>query len=117
MTILGPAGQSLALNAVHAAITHLALHNSTGPGTTGANEYSTARQPVGSTPFTTSSAGSAVTNNNAYTWATAGASAVGYVGGFTALTAGTYEFGWTLGATVTAASITAAAAALSATAS
>jgi len=117
MTLLSPAGQSLALNAVHGAITHLALHGPTTPGTTGAAEASTARQPVGSTPFTTSSAGTPVTNNNAYTWSVSGGVAVQWVGGWIGLTTGTFEFAWAMGAAVTAATVTAAANALSATAS
>lgn len=119
MSLLSPAGQSLALNAVHGAITHISLHTAT-PGTSGASEATGggyARQPVGTTPFTTSSAGSAVTNNNALSFTTNGTTAITDAGAWTALTSGTYEFGWHLGASVTAASITVAASALSSTAS
>lgn len=120
MPLLGTKGQSASINAVMAAITHLALHGgaaSAGAGTTGANEQSTARQPVGTTPFSTSTAGSASTNNNAYTFATPGTVPVQDVGGWDQLTTGNFVFAWHLGASVTAASVSVAAGALSATAS
>lgn len=91
--------EAAATAAVLALITDLSLHTAD-PGTTGASEYSgVTRQAV---------SWSAGANTNAQTFTTSGATAVPYMGGYSAVTAGTYELGFVLGSSVTAVTITAA---------
>lgn len=99
-------------------MTHCALHSAT-TSTTGAaenaNTGSYARQAVA----WNAAASSAMTNSGALTFSTAGSVAVTHVGLWNSATygAGTFAIGAALGASVTAASITIAAGAISLTAS
>lgn len=88
--------EAAATNAVAALIAYTSLHTAD-PGTTGASEYAGVTRQ--------STAWSAGANTGALTFSTSGASAVGYAGGWTAVTAGTYELGFVFGSSVTATSI------------
>lgn len=99
MALLGTAAATAATAAVNALITDASLHTAS-PGTTGANEY------AGVTRVAVTMTSGA--NTAGLTWTTSGATAVTHVGGFSAITAGTFELGFPLGSSVTAASITAA---------
>jgi hypothetical protein len=88
--------------------------NSASPGTTGANESaSTTRQAC----TWNAASGGAKTNSSALTFTTPGTIANTYFSTFSAVTAGTYGIGGALTSSVTAATITIAAGALSLTAS
>ena len=97
--------------------THVSLHTAD-PGTTGASENantgSYARQAV----TWNAPSGGAMTNSGALTFSTAGSVAVTHIGTWNNATygAGTYSIGAPLGSSVTAASITIAASAISFTA-
>lgn len=116
MALLSPAGQALALNAVAGAMTFTAMHSAT-PGTTGASEITsgTARQ---ATAWTTATSGTpAVSNTGALSFPLPASTTVTHIAGWTALTVGTYEWGFTLGSSVssgaTAGTLTVAVGALS----
>lgn len=103
MALASATAEAAATNAVAALITFISLHTAT-TGTTGASEYAgVTRQSV---------AWSAGANTGALSFTTSGASAVSFAGGWTAVTAGTFELGFTLGSSVTATSIGIAAGAL-----
>lgn len=91
--------------------THVSLHTAT-TGTTGASEVSGggyARQACS----WNSAASAAKTNSTALTFTTSGATANTHVGTWSASTAGTFGIGAALASSVTAASITVAAGAIS----
>lgn len=106
MALASTTAEAAATNAVATLITYMALHTAT-TSTTGASENSgggyTRQSPTG---------WSAGANTGAMTFTTAGTIAITYAGGWNASSAGTFELGFTLGSSVTAASITIAVGAL-----
>jgi len=94
----------------------VALHTAS-PGTTGTSENAAtggyARQ---SCSWNAASSGSK-TNSSALTFSTAGSTPITHLGGWSASTAGTYGIGMPLASSVTAASITVAAGAITLSAS
>lgn len=111
-TLAGTAGGLTLLN-------YGALHNSTGPAATGANEISGGGYARQATAWT-APASASISNSGALSWSVAAAtSGIGWVGEYTAVTAGTYETDIVLTSTVsfsTAGTLTAAIGALTLTA-
>lgn len=122
MALAGTTACNQALNGLDASgtptnlMTHTSLHTAS-PSTTGANENAAtggyARQACS---WNAASAGSK-TNSSSLTFSTAGSVAVTHFGTFSASTSGTYGIGGALSSSVTAASITVAAGALTLSAS
>lgn len=96
-------------------LAYVSLHTGS-PSTTGANETTGGSYARQSCSWNAASGG-AKTNSSALTFSTAGTTAITYVGTWSAATAGTYGIGAALGSSVTAASITVAAGAISFSAS
>lgn len=99
-------------------MTHLALHTGD-TGTTGANENANSGSYARQAVSWNAAASSAKTNSGALTFSTLGTVAVSYVGAWNSATyaGGTFAIGAALNSSVTAASITIAAGAVSLTAS
>jgi hypothetical protein len=98
-------------------MTHCALHTAT-PGTTGASENANTGGYARQAATWNAAASGAKTNSGALTFATAGTVPVTHIGLWNSVTyaGGTYAMGAALGSSVTAASITIAAGAISLTA-
>ena len=102
MALLSTAGATAMVSGLTGVITHMACHTAT-TGTTGTNENantgSYARQAV---------SWAAGANTGALTFSTAGTVAVTHLGGWTSGTyaGGTFEAGYPLASSITAASIT-----------
>jgi len=98
-------------------MTHVALHVGD-PGTTGASENANAGSYARQACSWNAASAGAMTNSTALTYSTAGTIAVTHIGTWNSVTygGGTYAIGAALGASVTAASITIAAGAISWTA-
>lgn len=113
MALASAAYENAAIAAGDALITDVSLHTAS-TGTTGANEYS----GVTRVAVTWGSASAGVqSNTGALAFTTSGATAVTHAGGWSAITAGTFELGFPLSSSVTAASISIPAGSLTATAS
>ena len=97
-------------------MTHASLHTAT-TSTTGASENATTGSYTRIACTWNAAGSSAKTNITAFTFATAGTVPVTHFGTWNAITVGTFAIGAALGASVTAASITIAAGAVSLTAS
>lgn len=97
-------------------MTHVSLHTAS-PGTTGASENAATGGYARQACSWNAAASSAKTNSTALTFSTAGSVAVTHIGTWNASSAGSYCIGAALGASVTAASITVAAGAISLSAS
>jgi hypothetical protein len=99
-------------------MTHTALHVAD-PGTTGASETANSGSYARQATTWNAPAAAAMTNSSALTFSTLGTIAVLYVGEWNSATyaGGVYAIGAALGSSVTAASITIAAGAISLTAS
>jgi hypothetical protein len=94
-----------------------ALHTGAGTGTTGTNEYAGVTRQSTTWNAATSAQPSHKTSSNSQTWTTDGLTAVTYVGGWSAASAGTFGIGLQLSSSVTAVTITAASGALDLSAS
>jgi hypothetical protein len=123
MARLGTNGANRALNGLDGtgstnAISHVALHVGD-PGTTGASENANSGSYARQACTWNAAASSAKTNSTALTFATLGTIPVTHFGGWDSITyaGGNYGIGGALAASVTAASITIAAGALSIAAS
>lgn len=114
MARLSTTGGNAALGGLVAVIGFLALHVGD-PSTTGANENANAGSYARQTCGWNTPASSAVTNSGAMTFSTLGTIAVSHFGGWSSATygGGNYGIGGALASSVTAASITVAAGALS----
>lgn len=120
MALASAAAENAALNGLDGTgstnlIGFVSLHTAT-PGTTGAAETTGGSYARQACTWNTAASG-AKTNSSALTFSTAGTTAITYAGTFSASTSGTYAIGMALGSSVTAASITIAASALSLAAS
>ena len=120
MALASTNGEAAALNGLDGTgtlnlIGFVSLHTGAGPSTTGANENAAtggyARQAC--TWNAASTGAGTKTNSSSLTFSTAGSVAVTYFGAWSAVTSGTYAIGGQLGSSVTAATITIAAGALS----
>jgi hypothetical protein len=120
MALMGTTGETQALNSLDGGTTNVllwvSLHISTGPATTGANEVSGGSYARQTSTWSASSGGSAKTNSTALTFTTTLSPTVTALGTFSLVTAGVYGIGATLGASVTAPSVTVASGAFSLTA-
>lgn len=123
MARLGTSGANAALNGLDGTgasntISHVALHVGD-PSTTGANENANSGSYARQACTWNAAASSAKTNSSALTFSTLGSVAVTHFGGWSSATygGGNYGIGGALAASVTAASITVAAGALSIAAS
>ncbi len=115
MALMAPADANAAMNAVLVSATtyHAAAHTAS-PGTTGANETTSSTRGG----FTVGAAADGkVSNAASITIGTAGTAAITHIGVWSAATTGSYKIGAALSSSVTAASITVAAGALTFTAS
>lgn len=90
----------------------VALHSAS-PGTTGANENAATGGYVRLACSWNAAASSAMTNSTSLTFSTSGTIAVTHLSGWSLVSAGVYGIGTALGSSVTAASITVAAGAIS----
>lgn len=90
-------------------IPFVSLHSAT-PGTTGASENAATGGYARQACSWNAAASGSMTNSTALTFSTAGSVAVTHIGTWSASTAGTYAIGAALGSSVTAATITIAAA-------
>lgn len=114
MALASVTAENQALNALDASGTpvnvaaFVSLHTAP-PGTTGANEYAGVTRLA--CAWNAAAAGSK-TNSTALTFSTSGTTPVTHFGTWSAATAGTYGIGGALSSTVTAASVTIAAGAL-----
>lgn len=122
MPLLGTAGANAALNGLAGVgstnvIPDTALHVGS-PSTTGANENANTGSYARQATAWNAAAGGAMTNSGALTFSTAGTVPVTHVGQWSSAVygAGNYAIGAALGSSVTAASITIAAGAISYTA-
>lgn len=93
-------------------IPYVSLHTAD-PGTTGASENAATGGYARQACTWNAASGGTKTNATALTFTTLGTVAVSYFGTWSASTAGTYSMGGALGSSVTAATITVAAGALS----
>lgn len=121
MALASTSAENQALNALDASGTptnlaaYVSLHTAT-TSTTGAAENSGGGYARQACSWNAASSGSK-TNSSALTFTTAGSTAITYVGTWSAVTAGTFGIGAALGSSVTAASITVAAGAITLSAS
>lgn len=117
MALASTTAENQALDGLSGGTTNLLAYvqlHSASPSTTGANELgSTTRQACS----WNAASGGSKTNSSALTFTTPGTTAATYFGTFSASTAGTYGIGGALAASVTAATITVAAGALTLSAS
>ena len=117
MALLSTTGENQALDALTGGATNVLAfvqcHTGAGTGTTGANEYAGVTRQASSWGAASSGAKA---NTTALTFTTSGATPVTQLGMWSALTTGTFGIGAPLGASVTAATITVAAGAISLTA-
>lgn len=97
-------------------MTHVSLHTAS-PGTNGASENAATGGYTRQACSWNAASGGTKTNSTALTFSTAGTVAVTHVGTWNAASAGTYCIGAALGSSVTAASITVAAGAITLSAS
>ncbi len=113
MALASVTANNQALDALSGGTTNVLAYvqlRSASPGTTGANELaSTTRQACS----WNAASGGTKTNSSALTFTTPGTTAATFFGTFSASTAGTYGIGGALGSSVTAATITIAAGAIS----
>lgn len=118
MALTSATGANAALTGLVSVCTHTAMHTAS-PGTTGANENANSGSYGRQATSWNTPASSAVTNSNSLTFSTGGTVAVTHVGEWSSATygAGNFAIGAALGASVTAASITIAAGAISLSAS
>lgn len=118
MARLGTAGANAALDGMASAMTHMTLHVAD-PGTTGASENANAGSYARQANTWNAAASSAKTNSGALTFSTLGTIAVTHFGEWNSVTygGGSYAIGGALSSSVTAASITVAAGAVSLSAS
>lgn len=92
-------------------MTHVSLHTAS-PGTNGANENPATGGYARQACSWNAASGGNKTNSTALTFGTAGSTPVTHIGTWNAVSAGTYCIGAALGSSVTAASITVAAGAI-----
>lgn len=115
MALASTTAENQALDALVSGTTnvlaYVSLHTGT-TGTSGTNENSGGGYTRQSCSWNAASSGTK-TNSSALTFTTAGSTAITYIGTFSASTAGTFGVGAALGSSVTAASITVAAGAIS----
>lgn len=97
-------------------IAFVSLHTAS-PSTTGANENAATGGYARQACSWNAASGGSKTNSSSLTFSTAGSTAVTYFGTFSASSAGTYGIGGALASSVTAASITIAAGAITLSAS
>jgi hypothetical protein len=121
MALASPTAENQALNGLDASGTPVnvmafATLHSASPGTTGANEMSGGSYARQSCSWNAASGGTK-TNSSSLTFSTAGTTAVTHMDGNSASSAGTWGVGSPLSSSVTAASITVAAGAISLSAS
>lgn len=98
-TYASAAGENAAANGLATVCAYQSL-NSASPATTGANEISGGSYARIASPFSTASGGTAATSGS-QTWNVPASTTVAYTGWLSAITAGTYEFGAPLSASVT----------------
>lgn len=122
MALASTAAENAALNGLAGVgstnvIPDVSLHTAS-PSTTGANENANSGSYARQACTWNTASGGAMTNSSALTFATGGTVAVTHIGTWSSATygAGTYAIGAALGSSVTAASITVAAGAISFTA-
>lgn len=118
MALASAAAENAALNGLDGTgstntIGFVSLHTAS-PSTTGANEYAGVTRQACSW---NAASGGAKTNSSSLTFTTSGASAVTHVGTWSLVSSGNYAIGAALASSVTAASITVAAGAISLSAS
>lgn len=117
MSLLSTTGENQALDSLAGGTTNVLAYESCHTGTTattGTNEYAGVTRQAAT--WNAASSG-AKTNSGALTFTTSGASAVTYLGSFSAATTGTFGIGQPLGSSVTAVTITVASGAISLSAS
>lgn len=102
MARIGTAAENAAVNAVLALAAYGSLHTGD-TSTTGANEYSGVTRQAST--WASASGGSGA-NASGETYTTSGATPVTYFGQWSAVTAGTFEFGGALSSSVQAPTIT-----------
>lgn len=117
MALASVAAENAALNGLNGTgatnvIGFVSLHSAT-PGTTGANENAATGGYARQACSWNAAASGSKTNSTALTFTTSGTVAVTHAGTWDAATVGNYAIGLTLGSSVTAATITVAAGALS----